>query len=84
MFPALAPTKEMLRMDFSRYRTLYFRTILGRLDPKETWDQLHALAGSHEPVLLCWETLRKPGEWCHRRMAAEWFQAELGEEVPEL
>ena len=37
-----------------------------------------------EPVLLCWE---KPGgtsaAFCHRRLVAQWLQAELGQIVPE-
>lgn len=25
-------------------------------------------------VLLCWEDLSKPNEWCHRRMLADWLE----------
>lgn len=32
-------------------------------------------------VLLCYE---KPGQFCHRRLVAEWFEQELGLVVPEL
>lgn len=32
-------------------------------------------------VLLCWE---RPGEVCHRRTFAQWFEARSGQEVPEL
>ena len=28
---------------------------LAALDPQQIWDELHALAAPHEPVLLCWE-----------------------------
>jgi len=70
--------------DYETYRDRYFREILGPLDPQKVWDDLHALAGGHEPVLLCHEHLRKPGEWCHRRMAAEWFEEKLGVKVPEM
>lgn len=35
-------------------------------------------------VLLCYENLEKPGEWCHRRVFAEWWQERTGAEVPEL
>ena len=34
-------------------------------------------------VLLCWEDLRK-GKWCHRRMFAEWWEQETGQQVEEL
>lgn len=83
-FRALAPDADMLKMS----RTLYlprYQAILDRLDPQQTWDQLHALAGGHEPVLLCWE--RPPftaSNWCHRRLVADWLALSLGVEVPEL
>lgn len=35
-------------------------------------------------VLLCYENLEKPGEWCHRRVFAAWWQQRTGAEVPEL
>jgi hypothetical protein len=31
---ALAPTGPMLKLEYGRYREMYFRDILGRLDPK--------------------------------------------------
>jgi len=37
-------------------------------------------------VLLCWERplFRMPGNWCHRRLVADWFAATLGHQVYEL
>jgi len=85
IFRALAPHGHMLKMPYDQYRDLYFREILGPLSPQLVWAQLHQLAGhEHEPVLLCWETLKQPDDWCHRRMVAEWFGDKLGEDVPEL
>jgi len=34
-----------------------------------------------DAILLCWE---KPGEFCHRRIVAEWLERETGVTVPEL
>ena len=83
-YTALAPRKDMMRMDEEAYRDVYFRDILGPLDPKQVWDELHGLAGDAEPVLLCWE---KPPfstkNWCHRRIVAEWFEREIGKIVSE-
>jgi hypothetical protein len=66
------------------YEREYF-TQLGELSPRRVWDDLVRLAGGAEPVILCFE---KPpfneGNWCHRRMVAQWFEATLGEKVPEL
>lgn len=78
----LAPGTWFKRTAYDEYRKLYFEQ-LAKLDPQKVVDDLHELAGGHEPVLLCWERLRKPGEWCHRRMVAEWLEQSLGLAVPE-
>ena len=83
-YRALAPRRDMLRMAEERYRDIYFGEILGSLDAKRTWDELHELAGDAEPVLLCWE--RPPftaTNWCHRQMVAKWFFDKLGRIVLE-
>jgi hypothetical protein len=50
------------------------------------WDDLHALAGNHEPVLLCYEHYpdHKADDWCHRRMVAQWLEQSLGMSVTEM
>ena len=35
-------------------------------------------------VLLCYEDLRKPDQWCHRTLFAEWWQKMTGEVINEL
>jgi hypothetical protein len=35
-------------------------------------------------VLLCFEDLAKPGEWCHRRVFAAWWEEQTGQPVQEL
>lgn len=85
MYRSLAPTREMMSMDYYQYRTLFFRDILGPLSPSKVWDDLHALANGSEPILQCFE--RPPfnaRNWCHRRMVAEWFADALGQQVPEM
>ena len=82
-YRALAPDADMLKMSQALYLPRY-AAILNALDPLQVWDDLHRLAGDQEPVLLCWE--RPPftaSNWCHRRLAADWFQDRLGVEVPE-
>jgi len=88
-YPALAPGKWLFDpayKDYATYRERYFREILAPFDPQKIWDDLHALAGGHEPVLLCHEHYpdHKPDDWCHRRMVAEWFEQALGVPVPEM
>lgn len=35
-------------------------------------------------VLCCYEDVRKPGEWCHRLVFAEWWLKRTGQTIPEL
>ncbi len=83
-FKQLAPGPWFSDVPLERYRALYFDQ-LAQLDAGRVFEDLHALTGGAEPVLLCWER----GPWseknfCHRRMAAEWFLAELGVVVDEI
>ncbi len=85
LYRPLAPRRDMLMMPYGLFRATYFREILGPLDPQEQWDVLHVLSAEWEPVLLCFE--RPPftsDNWCHRRMAAEWFGDRLGFDILEL
>jgi hypothetical protein len=70
----LAPTREMLKLPRPQYDAL-FKALLEKLDPKELAQDL-----GDKAVMLCWE---KPGEGCHRRIVAEWFETNLGIVVPE-
>ena len=35
-------------------------------------------------VLCCYEDVRKPDEWCHRLVFADWWLSRTGELIPEL
>ncbi len=75
--PELMPTRAMLKMAIEPYRELY----LARLEEVGT-EKLRAIfaaiaerhPGATGLVLLCFEDIRKPGEWCHRTMAGLWLQ----------
>lgn len=67
----------------AKFREKYFDEILKPLNPRQVYDHLHKIVEGHEPVLLCWEDVTKPDQWCHRRMVAEWFEDQLGVIVPE-
>ena len=87
IYRALAPGKwlfDPVYKNYATYRERYFSEILAPLDAQKVWDDLHMLAGGYEPVLLCHEHLLKTGDWCHRRMVAEWFEERLGMTVPEM
>ena len=84
VYKDLAPGLWFDSVSEPEYRRLYFAQ-LEKLEPLKVFADLHMLAGSAEPVLLCWE---KPPftatNWCHRRMAAEWFTEKFDIDVPEL
>ncbi len=85
LYRTLAPRRDMLRLPYGHYRDIFFRDILGPLDPQKVADELQRLAGEYDPVIICFE--RPPfdaNNWCHRRMVAEWFGDTLGLDVPEL
>lgn len=84
--PELAPSRDMIHMARPVYEPLY----LARLE-KAGVDRIHkALMKIAETAkvdrlaLLCFEDIRKPGEWCHRRIFAQWWMERTGEEIPEL
>lgn len=74
MYKPLARGAGFNSVSTSRYIELYESEVLGRPDARQVWNELHAMAGGQEPVLLCRE---KPGEFCHRQLVARWFRREL-------
>ncbi|MNE84045.1 hypothetical protein D3C80_1809130 [compost metagenome] len=64
--------------DIDFYIEHYYKEVLDKLDAREVYEEL-----GENAVLLCWENVFK-GEFCHRRIVAEWFERELGIIVPEL
>lgn len=73
----LAPPWYMIKIkDEEEYTKQYNEKILGRLSPEKVVRDL-----GEDAILLCWE---RPGEFCHRRLVAEWLEEELGIKVPEL
>ena len=72
----LAPAREKLWIPDDEF-TRYYDALLAALDPRRLWEEL---TGSGPVALLCWE---KPGEPCHRRDVAAWFERHLGVVVEE-
>jgi hypothetical protein len=64
--------------------TRVYRTHLDSLGPEEVVAQLEKKCtdnGGRPLVLLCW---CPPGEFCHRRLWADWYLENTGQGVPEL
>lgn len=80
----LAPTPEMLKAIHDggteyEYMMQYYRRVLDHLDAQELYDAIVGEYGN-DVTLLCFE---KPGDFCHRRLVAKWFEDNLKIEVPE-
>jgi len=77
VYKDLAPSWNLVKIkDAEEYTRRYKEEVLNRLDPKKVYKDL-----GDDAILLCWE---KPGEFCHRRLVAEWLEETLGIKVPEL
>jgi hypothetical protein len=76
---SLFPTWDLVNgihdgsMNREEYEVKY-RQILNKLDANEIYEKYK------DSVLLCWE---KIGEFCHRRIVAEWIYEETGNVVEE-
>jgi len=62
--------------DKKYYTEQYYNEVLNKLNAKEIYEEL-----GKDSVLLCWE---KSGEFCHRRLVAEWLEKELNIKIDEL
>lgn len=70
------PDKELFRQLYEAKLTQLGGTVMDRIR-----DAQGEYAGI---VLLCYEDLRKPELWCHRRMLASHLYCQYGIHVPEL
>ena len=80
---SLAPTWTMvnaIRNDLIDERE-YTRLYLALLRERELTAESIIKLIPDNSILLCYES---PGEFCHRRVLAEWLEKETGIEIPEL
>lgn len=72
---------------FEQYED-FERAYFARLDQKGVQRILSQLQRferlGKDVVLLCYEDIRKPDDWCHRRTFADWWLKNTGEAIPEL
>ena len=61
--------------------TRKFNQHLATLTPQAVYNELSALSGGKDVVLLCHE---KEGDFCHRHLVARWLEANLHITVKEL
>jgi hypothetical protein len=84
----LAPTPQILSVkDEQQYKVLYMRllesigivTILDAIASVTPHDSLNT-----NVAFLCYESLLKPGQFCHRRMLAEYVERHSSLKIPEF
>lgn len=68
------------KIDNNGYIKEYDKLVLSNFNPEFLYNRLISTYGD-DLVLLCYE---KPGEFCHRRLVARWFETKLGIIVPEF
>lgn len=84
----LAPDRSMWGKELDEFRKLYFAK-LDKMGTEKVRNILSALymeaqENNKKLVLLCFEDVRIPGDWCHRTILAEWVQQNLGWNMQEL
>ena len=86
-YTAIAPTWAMMHMSKDSYIEEYEKLLesnrekiirdIARMDRQAASEQ-------KQLVLLCFEDVRDPEQWCHRNLFAEWWMIQTGEIVEEL
>jgi hypothetical protein len=86
----LAPDREWLDLSESAYRRKYIAKLnkFGVPAFKSEFSKIQKAAGKREIVLLCYESLSPEkvaeGQFCHRRIFADWWEQQTGEKVAEV
>jgi len=64
----------------------FSRRYVNRLNDKADIiiNTLKAMSAKRDIVLLCYEDIRKPGNWCHREVFADWWYDNTGKMISEL
>ncbi len=70
--------------DRARFTPSYFRH-MDKTGVTRIQQILKRYEAQGKPVVLCcYEDVRKPGEWCHRLVFAEWWLSRTGQLIEEL
>lgn len=79
-FIELAPSWALIKAPIADYVPEY-KHVLSKLDPTDVLKSLLRISGGAKIALLCYE---KPGEFCHRRLIAEWLEPAIQMSVAEV
>jgi len=78
----IAPARELYGASHFEFRRAYLR----QLEVAGFQRIRRALAEYRDcgtVVLCCFEDVRNPEDWCHRRMFAEWWERHTGQKIEE-
>lgn len=85
---SLAPKGYMLKMELDVFKEAYCKKLEGigtdRIISMVMRFEEIAAAEGKELVLLCYEDVRIPEDWCHRTVFAQWYCEQTGEIIQEL
>ena len=83
---AMWPERAWLDLPLAEYKPKYLAKLeqFGVLAFAVELERLRVELADRTLVLCCYEDLRDPSQWCHRRMFAEWFTAQHGYAIDEL
>ena len=81
---ALMPKGLFKINEIERFKPLYFKRLnsYGVEFIREKFEELKR--DGKDIVLLCFEDINKPENWCHRTVFAEWWEMQTGEKIIEL
>lgn len=81
----IAPTRELFHMYDREEFTPPYMAHLDRVGVDRIKAQLQKyLDMGKDVVLCCYEDVRKPDEWCHRLVFADWWKQRTGQTISEL
>lgn len=85
---SLAPKGYMLQMELDKFENAYYKKLedIGteRIIRMVLRMKEEAERAGKDLVLLCFEDVRVPGDWCHRTVFAKWWRDKTGEIINEL
>jgi hypothetical protein len=85
--PEATPAAWMLNMTEAEFAGSYSRLLEtrgGATMMRARLAEVARTAGVDQLVLCCYEDIRRPGVWCHRRILAAWLEERTGQVIEEL
>ena len=81
----IAPTRALFSVYDRETFTTPYKKHLDKIGLERISAQIQAYLGiGKDVVLCCYEDVRKPHEWCHRLVFAEWWFEKTGCQILEL